>query len=197
LFYEFFSGIILKKSLKELNHMEEIKNVNEHQEWNHIDKVATGKNIRKLCEERGVSRKFLAAVLGLTSVQAVDHYFSGKNLPSVESLVIMGALFNNSIEDVLVLQGDAHGLIRNCIIEIDDEANTVNNTLFIKSSKTGPINTFEQLGDIWYDIPEIAREDIKNRIFDCLLSGNSHKDVYILKQFEKAYEYSKMHELKE
>lgn len=170
--------------------MKEIMNENEHHEWNQIDKVATGKNIRRLCEENGISRKYLTAILGLTSVQAVDHYFSGNNLPSTESLVIMSVLFNASIEDILVLKGDLEGLLRNTSIEFDDENDTINNTLFMEYHKKGNITTLKELGDIWYYIPEASRNDIRKRIFDRLLSGGSVKDYYIQNQLQIAFEYA-------
>lgn len=72
--------------------------------------------------------------------------------------------------------------------------------MFIEYSKKYPITSFSQLGNIWYDIPKVIREDIRSRIFDCLMSGNSPKDHYILRQLEVAYEcaeYTKVNKLQE
>lgn len=67
-----------------------------------LDIVATGKNIKYLREQAGVSVKELQEILGFTTPQAIYKWQWGDTLPDIQNLLLMAKLFNVSVEDILV-----------------------------------------------------------------------------------------------
>ena len=67
-----------------------------------IDVAASCRNLKELCDERGYSAKKLQKLLGLESCQACYKWFSGKNLPSLDNLVLISRLLDKSLEEILV-----------------------------------------------------------------------------------------------
>ena len=67
-----------------------------------IDPVATGRNIARLRKERGLSVKQLQAYFGFEDPQAVYRWQWGKNLPSVDNLYALSALFEVPMNEILV-----------------------------------------------------------------------------------------------
>lgn len=68
-----------------------------------IDMIKTGKNITRLCAERGVSAKMLQKVFGFTTPQAVYKWQRGASLPSIDNLVALSAILDVPIEAILVI----------------------------------------------------------------------------------------------
>ena len=71
-----------------------------------IDVAATGRNIRRLCAERGLTAEDLQKKLYLGSVQCIYKWMEGRSLPSMDSLVMLSAVLGDDItlEDILVLK---------------------------------------------------------------------------------------------
>ena len=67
-----------------------------------IDQVKTGKNIKHLREQAGMSVRELQKLLRFTTPQAIYKWQWGDSLPDIQNLLYMAKLFNVSIEDVLV-----------------------------------------------------------------------------------------------
>ena len=67
-----------------------------------IDPVATGNNIRRLREERGLSVKDLQRFCGFEEPRAVYKWQEGSTLPSVDNLYALGILFEVPMESILV-----------------------------------------------------------------------------------------------
>lgn len=67
-----------------------------------IDPAATGENILRLRQERGLSVRDLQAFFGFEEPQAIYKWQSGKSLPSVDNLYALGALFDVSLDEILV-----------------------------------------------------------------------------------------------
>ena len=67
-----------------------------------IDLVKTGKNIKYLREQAGISVKDLQEVLGFTTPQAIYKWQWGETLPDIQNLLLMAKLFNVKVEDILV-----------------------------------------------------------------------------------------------
>ena len=67
-----------------------------------IDMIATGKNIMRLREERGMTVRDLQAYFGFEEPQAIYKWQRGKSLPTVDNLYALGALLEVPMEDILV-----------------------------------------------------------------------------------------------
>ena len=67
-----------------------------------IDPVATGANIIRLREERGLTVRDLQEFFGFEEPQAIYKWQRGKSLPSVDNLYALGALLDVSMDEILV-----------------------------------------------------------------------------------------------
>ena len=67
-----------------------------------IDLAATGRNIRRLRQERGLSVRDLQSYFGFDEPRAIYKWEGAKNLPSIDHLVALARLFDVSIDDILV-----------------------------------------------------------------------------------------------
>ncbi len=68
-----------------------------------IDMVKTGENITKLRERCGLSVKELQSIFGFTTPQAIYKWQHGTALPLVDNLVVLAAVFNVSVDEILVV----------------------------------------------------------------------------------------------
>ncbi len=69
-----------------------------------IDLEATGRRLKALCMYKGISVEHLRVALGLESVQSCYKWFAGKNLPSIDNLIILSQLFGVPINDLIVVE---------------------------------------------------------------------------------------------
>lgn len=69
-----------------------------------IDTVATGKNIKKMREESGLTVSKLQSKLMLAIPNAIYKWQRGDSLPSIDNLVALSAIFNVKIDDILVIK---------------------------------------------------------------------------------------------
>lgn len=67
-----------------------------------IDVKATGANIRKLREQRGLAVKDVQQFFGFEMPQAVYRWEAGINLPSVDNLYLLAGFFGVKIDDILI-----------------------------------------------------------------------------------------------
>ena len=67
-----------------------------------IDIVQTGANIKALRTTAGITVKDMANTLGV-STQAVAKWQAGTALPTIDNLVILAAMLNTKIDDILVI----------------------------------------------------------------------------------------------
>jgi len=67
-----------------------------------IDLAATGRNIAEIRRRRGLSVRDLQNILGFASPQAIYKWQNGDSLPSVDHLVVLSAVFEMPIEQILV-----------------------------------------------------------------------------------------------
>lgn len=66
-----------------------------------IDKERTGRRIRQLMKERGISVKDVRDFLALESVQSVYYWMSGRSIPSIDNLYALSVLLQVPIDDML------------------------------------------------------------------------------------------------
>ena len=67
-----------------------------------IDPVATGKNIVRLRQARGMTVKDLQQWFGFEEPRAIYKWQQGQTLPSVDNLIALSALLEVPVEDILV-----------------------------------------------------------------------------------------------
>ena len=66
------------------------------------DLVATGQNIQRLRQERGLTPRDMQAYFGFEEPQAIYKWQRGKSLPTVDNLYALGALLDVPMEEILV-----------------------------------------------------------------------------------------------
>ena len=67
-----------------------------------IDLVATGNNIRRLREKRGLTVRDLQAYFGFEEPRAVYKWQKGETLPTVDNLYALGVLLGVPIDEILI-----------------------------------------------------------------------------------------------
>ena len=67
-----------------------------------IDPVATGANIVRLRQERGLSVRDLQAFFGFEEPQAIYKWQRGQSLPSVDNLYALGSLLEVPMDEILI-----------------------------------------------------------------------------------------------
>ena len=72
-----------------------------------IDFEATGKNIKTLREEAGLSVKKLAHLVGFKAIQGIYRWQEGKTLPTMETLFLLSNIFHKKIDEIVLLQKNA------------------------------------------------------------------------------------------
>lgn len=68
-----------------------------------IDMVRTGQNINRLRKLAGVSVKDLQDVFGFATPQAIYKWQHGTAMPTIDNLVVLAALLQVKIDDILVV----------------------------------------------------------------------------------------------
>ena len=67
-----------------------------------VDPIATGAKIKSLRNERGFSVRDIQDVFGFEYPQAVYSWEKGKNMPTIDNLLVLSRLFETSMEDIIV-----------------------------------------------------------------------------------------------
>ena len=67
-----------------------------------LDLEATGMNIKSLMRRRGVSVRELQAIMGFPYVQTIYNWFNGKNMPSIDNLVVLSQILAVRIDEIIV-----------------------------------------------------------------------------------------------
>ena len=75
-----------------------------------IDLVATGANIKRLREKKGMSVQAVQAWFEFNEPRTVYKWQSGEALPSVDNLFALSELFGVSMNEIIVRQADPNRL---------------------------------------------------------------------------------------
>lgn len=67
-----------------------------------IDMKKTGKKLKQLCLERGVTAKMIKSKLYIGSLQSVYAWFSGKALPSLDHMYLLGRVLGTAMDEMVV-----------------------------------------------------------------------------------------------
>lgn len=68
-----------------------------------IDMIRTGKNINRLRKQANLSVKDLQNIFGFATPQAIYKWQQGSALPSIDNLVVLAAVLQVSLDDILVV----------------------------------------------------------------------------------------------
>ena len=68
-----------------------------------INMIATGKRLKELCDERGVTAMDLKVLLNFTSRTPVYKVFSGKNLFDIQNMMLVAEYLGVKVEDIIVM----------------------------------------------------------------------------------------------
>lgn len=69
-----------------------------------INMEATGQNIIRLREKKGLSVKDLQDIFGFATPQAIYKWQRGSVLPTVDNLLILAEVFQVHIDDILIMK---------------------------------------------------------------------------------------------
>ena len=67
-----------------------------------IDMIGTGQNIARLRKQAGLSVRDLQDVFGFATPQAIYKWQQGVALPTIDNLVVLAAVLQVRIDDILV-----------------------------------------------------------------------------------------------
>lgn len=76
-----------------------------------IDLPLTEANIKRLRKAAGLTVRDLQAVFGFSTPQAIYKWQNGATLPTVDNLIVLAALLNVKIDDILVVQNAAASVV--------------------------------------------------------------------------------------
>ena len=67
-----------------------------------LDLTATGEKIKSLMKLRGISPRKLQIIFEFPYVQTIYNWFSGKNMPSIDNLIVLSEILEVPINDLIV-----------------------------------------------------------------------------------------------
>ena len=77
-----------------------------------LDLAATGAKIKTLMKQRGITPRQLQILLDFPYVQTVYNWYAGKNMPTIDNLVVLAQVLGVTMDDIVVT--------RMVNVEIDD-----------------------------------------------------------------------------
>ena len=72
-----------------------------------IDMTGTGQNINRLRKQVGLSVKDLQDIFGFATPQAIYKWQQGAALPTIDNLVVLAAVLQVRLDDILVIDAAA------------------------------------------------------------------------------------------
>ena len=76
-----------------------------------IDMTATGRNIMRLRKAAGLTVKDLQDIFGFTTPQAIYKWQHGTALPTIDNLVVLAAVFEVSLDEIIVIEANVRARI--------------------------------------------------------------------------------------
>lgn len=67
-----------------------------------IDPIATGNKINELRQDADLSVKEIQDAFGFERPQAVYHWIHGRNVPTIDNIVILAELLNTTVDELLI-----------------------------------------------------------------------------------------------
>ena len=76
-----------------------------------IDMARTGQNITALRKRAGMSVRELQEIFGFATPQAIYKWQRGLALPTIDNLVVLAAVFQVKLEDILIIETQAQAAV--------------------------------------------------------------------------------------
>ena len=67
-----------------------------------LDLEATGAKIKTLMKQRGISPRQMQLILNFPYVQTIYNWFAGKNMPTIDNLVVLAQILEVTMDDIIV-----------------------------------------------------------------------------------------------
>ena len=67
-----------------------------------LDLEATGAKIKTLMKQRGITPRQLQILLNFPYVQTVYNWFAGKNMPTLDNLIVLAKVLNVAMDDIVI-----------------------------------------------------------------------------------------------
>ena len=80
-----------------------------------LDLEATGAKIKTIMKQKGVTPRRLQLIMDFPYVQTIYNWFAGKNMPTLDNLVVLAQILGVTMDDIVVT--------RMVEMEIDDVEN--------------------------------------------------------------------------
>ena len=82
-----------------------------------LDLNATGAKIKTIMKQKGMSPRRLHVIMDFPYVQTIYNWFAGKNMPTIDNLVVLASVLGVSMDELVVTKlvetviGDSEGEI--------------------------------------------------------------------------------------
>ena len=67
-----------------------------------LDLEATGTKIKTLMKQRGITPRQLQILLDFPYVQTIYNWYQGKNLPTIDNLVVLAQILGVTMDEIIV-----------------------------------------------------------------------------------------------
>ena len=67
-----------------------------------LDLEATGAKIKTIMKQKGVTPRRLQLIMDFPYVQTIYNWFAGKNMPSLDNLVVLAQVLGVTMDDIVV-----------------------------------------------------------------------------------------------
>ena len=74
-----------------------------------IDRFRTGKLIKSMMEEKGITAKDIREYFNFSSVQSIYHWLEGKSLPTLDNIYGLSDLLGVPVDELLAGDREAKG----------------------------------------------------------------------------------------
>ena len=69
-----------------------------------LDLAATGAKIKTVMKQKGFSARELSVLMDFPYVQTIYNWFSGKNMPTLDNLIVLAQILGVKMDDLIVTQ---------------------------------------------------------------------------------------------
>ena len=69
-----------------------------------LDLAATGAKIKTVMKQKGFSARELSVLMDFPYVQTIYNWFAGKNMPTLDNLIVLAQILGVKMDDLIVTQ---------------------------------------------------------------------------------------------